>query len=196
MILTLRDTIAMKPPSNQSFEESRREAHLSAAQQAPQAHSRISQADAHDRRPPDPFPSSPQGPQAADGDGGQEVTLTKGGSPETLPRVERLRKRREFVAVQGSGRKLHTDSFLVFVRARADSVDRPARLGVTVSKKVGGAIERNRVKRLVREAFRRQKALFPTGHDVVFVAKRSAVEADFERVKREIERLCRKHFAT
>jgi ribonuclease P protein component len=115
------------------------------------------------------------------------------GTTQSLPRRERVRKRREYVAVQGQGRKLHTDSFLVFCQPRAQS---PTRLGITVSKKVGGAVERNRVKRLVREVFRRNKALFPQGLDIVFVAKRAAVEADFEQVTREIERLCRKHFAS
>ena len=115
------------------------------------------------------------------------------GTSQSLPRRERVRKRREYVAIQGQGRKLHTDSFLVFVLEHAGS---PTRLGVTVSKKVGGSVERNRVKRLVREAFRRSKTLFPQGLDVVFVAKRAAVAADFEQVMREIERLCRKHFAS
>lgn len=112
---------------------------------------------------------------------------------QRLPRAERLRKRSGFVAVQGRGKKLHTDHFLVFVLPRAEGLA-PARLGITVSKKVGESVERNRVKRLVREAFRRHKALFPAGHDVVFVAKRGAVEAGFDRVVQEIERLCRKSF--
>ena len=117
------------------------------------------------------------------------------GPDQALPRALRLRKRGEFIAVQGSGRKLHTDSFLVFVRARRDGDTAPARLGVTVSKKVGNAVSRNRVKRLVREAFRRRKAWFPCGLDVVFVAKRAAGDVAFERVVGEIEKLCSKHFA-
>jgi ribonuclease P protein component len=67
-------------------------------------------------------------------------------------------------------------------------------LGLTVSKKVGGAVARNRVKRLVREAFRREKLLFPTGLDVVFVAKKRAVDAGYDDVVREIETLCRRYF--
>jgi ribonuclease P protein component len=113
---------------------------------------------------------------------------------EGLPRGERLRKRAGFQAVQGKGRKLHTDSFLVFVLPQ--KLPRVTRLGITVSKKVGGSVERNRVKRLVREAFRRRKALFPQGLDLVFVAKRSAVEAEFDQVVREIEKLCSRHFPT
>jgi ribonuclease P protein component len=115
-------------------------------------------------------------------------------SRESLPRAERLRKRREFVAIQGSGRKLQTDHFLVFVQ-RGRTAEAAPRMGVTVSRKVGGAVVRNRVKRLVREVFRRSKMLFPRGLDIVFVAKKSAETAEYEQVKREIEGLCRKHFA-
>jgi ribonuclease P protein component len=70
----------------------------------------------------------------------------------------------------------------------------PTRLGVTASRKLGGAVVRNRVKRRVREAFRRHKLLFPSGLDLVFVAKKSATEAEYDQVVREMERLCRKHF--
>ncbi len=109
-----------------------------------------------------------------------------------LPRAERVRKRAAFVAVQNRGRKLHTDSFLVFVLP--SQPEALPRLGVTVSKKVGGAVQRNRVKRLVREAFRRRKALFPRGVDLVFIAKKTAISADGAKVAREIETLCARHF--
>ncbi len=108
-----------------------------------------------------------------------------------LPRHERLRKRSEFTAVQGRGKKLHTERFLVFVLPRAEP-SAPARLGITVSKKVGGAVVRNRIKRLVREAFRRRKALFPQGLDIVFIAKQTAIDVELEGLLRETERLCRK----
>ena len=108
-----------------------------------------------------------------------------------LSRPERLRKRSEFTAVQGRGKKLHTERFLVFVLPRADSVA-PTRLGITVSRKVGGAVTRNRIKRLVREGFRRHKSLFPTGLDVVFLAKQAAARSELSDVVREIEKLCRR----
>jgi ribonuclease P protein component len=109
---------------------------------------------------------------------------------EPFPKTARLRRRAEFLRVQGTGRKLHTDSFLVFVLPRSESG--PTRMGVTVSRKIGGAVRRNRVKRLVREAFRRYRLLFPTGLDLVFIAKKSAVDVDYDQVVQEIERLCRK----
>ena len=111
-------------------------------------------------------------------------------TPERFPKSARLRRRGEFLRVQDGGRKLHTDNFLVFVSPQSEPG--PTRVGVTASRKLGGAVRRNRVKRLVREAFRRHKLLFPGGLDVVFVAKKNAVEADYDQVVREIEKLCRR----
>lgn len=92
--------------------------------------------------------------------------------------------------MQDGGRKIHTDSFLVFVSPQREPG--PARIGITASRKLGGAVVRNRVKRLVREAFRRHKLLFPAGLDVVFIAKKNAVEVEYDQVVREIEKLCRR----
>src|SRR6266542_2610193 len=184
--LTRGVAVAIGPRS--IIKETGREAHLSAPQQAPQAHPRLPQAHADARGSVDAVAPSSQGAQAAHRRRRQKVTPTD----ESFPKGERLRRRREFLRVQGTGRKLHTDSFLVFVLPRSEPG--PARMGVTASRKLGGAVRRNRVKRLVREAFRRHKLLFPTGVDLVFVAKKSAVEAEYEQVVREMERLCRKHF--
>ena len=115
-----------------------------------------------------------------------------GGDERLLP-SERVRKRAEFRAIQGSGKKVHTDSFLVFVLPQKEVAR--ARLGITVSKKVGSAHVRNRVKRLIREAFRRNKTLFPPGIDLVFVAKRTRMELELPQVVREIQKLCKRYFA-
>jgi ribonuclease P protein component len=112
--------------------------------------------------------------------------------PFGLPRIERVRRRSEYLAVQLAGKKIQSDSFLIFLLAHPEREELPARLGVTVSKKVGNAVERNRVKRLVREAFRRHKRRFPSGIEVVFIAKRTAVERSYVEIERELERLCRR----
>ena len=114
--------------------------------------------------------------------------------PEGFPRRLRLRRRREFLRVQRGGRKHHTRFFLVFVAPtkRDSQHERPGsdapsdlpgpRLGVTVTRKVGKAVTRNRIKRLVREAFRRERTRLPTGIDMVWVAKRDAASTTFEAV--------------
>jgi len=59
----------------------------------------------------------------------------------------------------------------VLLSARGD--DQPARLGVTVTRKFGGAVQRNRAKRLMREVFRHSPDLFPAGIDFVVIPKAS-----------------------
>jgi len=82
----------------------------------------------------------------------------------------RLRRRAEFVAVQTGGRKLHGRHVL----ALAKQQDLPVgRLGITVTKKVGNAVVRNRIKRLLRE-WMRLHGWVPAGWDLVLVAKDSA----------------------
>ncbi len=60
-------------------------------------------------------------------------------------------------------------SCIVLLQPRSD--DEPARLGITVTRKFGNAVARNRAKRLFREAFRRSTGLFPEGIDVVIIPK-------------------------
>ncbi len=122
-------------------------------------------------------------------------------APATFPKRIRIRKRPDYLAIQGGGRKLSTPSFLVFVRSAAAAVGPsteelpPARFGVTVTRKIGGAVVRNRIKRLVREALRRHKMWFPAGRDLVLVARHPAASLGYADVERELETLCRRYFA-
>jgi len=84
----------------------------------------------------------------------------------------RLRRRAEFVAVQSDGKKLHGRHVLALAKKRSDP-ETNGRLGITVTKKVGNAVVRNRIKRLVRE-WMRLHGWVPAGWDIVVVAKDSA----------------------
>jgi len=92
-----------------------------------------------------------------------------GKTGQSFPKSQRLRKRSEFLAVQGSGSRLTLPSCIVLLKPRTD--ERPARLGITVTRKFGNAVARNRAKRLFREVFRRSYELFPPGIDVVVIPK-------------------------
>jgi len=101
-----------------------------------------------------------------------------------FPKERRLRARREFLAVQHAGRRVHTTHFVLIV-GRGPDASAPARLGVTVTKKIGTAVRRNRVKRLVREAFRLDPSLLPAGIDLVVLAKAGAPELVLSVVQSE-----------
>lgn len=79
---------------------------------------------------------------------------------------------------------MHTPSFVLLIRAR-EGDETPARLGITVSRRVGNAVVRNRLKRVVREAFRHSGALFDAGLDVVVIARPSAARLGSPQVLEE-----------
>ncbi len=70
------------------------------------------------------------------------------------------------------------------VYARGDEL--PSRIGVTVSRKVGNSVVRHKVKRWVREVFRRNKSAFATGTDVIAIAREAKVPSSFDAVRDEI----------
>ena len=88
----------------------------------------------------------------------------------------RLSRSAEFERAYRQGRSHGNRHFVVYAFPRGASDDEPARLGLSVSRKVGGAVDRNLVKRLLREAFDAEAAVVPAGHDVVVVARPSALE--------------------
>jgi ribonuclease P protein component len=69
---------------------------------------------------------------------------------------------------------------------RQNEEDLGQRLGLTVSQKVGCAVRRNRVKRLVREVFRLHRELFPSPADIVVIAKTGCPAASFAEVHKEL----------
>jgi ribonuclease P protein component len=104
-----------------------------------------------------------------------------------FPRACRLRKRRQFVAVQTTGRKVHTKYFLVLVGKEGTG-----RVGITVTKRTGNAVTRNRLKRVVREYVRQARwdggEWVPRDRDLVIVAKASAAEAKHAELVGDLER--------
>jgi ribonuclease P protein component len=85
------------------------------------------------------------------------------------PRRGRLSRSADFDRVFRSGRSHAGRDLVLYVFPRGDDGD--PRLGLSVSRKVGGAVERNRVKRLVREAFAREGCRLPAGTDAVVIAR-------------------------
>jgi len=101
---------------------------------------------------------------------------------EGFPRTARVRRRREYLAIGRTGQRRHTRHFVVLSESRGDA----SRLGITVSRKVGGAVVRNFVKRRVREIFRRHPERLLAGHDVVVIVKPGAGQLSFAEIAGEL----------
>lgn len=108
------------------------------------------------------------------------------------PRPERLRKRSEFLNA-AKGARFHAAAFSLQAIARADAQDAgPPRFGLTVTRKAGGAVERNRMRRRLREALRRAAPLEARpGFDYVIVARTQALDAGFDRLVSDLARAMR-----
>jgi len=103
----------------------------------------------------------------------------------SLKKTERIRKRSEFSAVARLGEKYHTKHFMVVFNPNNLEI---GRLGISVSKKVGTSVKRNRVKRLIKEFFRLNKKNLPCSHDVLIVAKEGSSNLTYQQVYSELRR--------
>ncbi len=103
--------------------------------------------------------------------------------PETFPKSVRLRRTRDYRRVQGRGRRLRTRHILVLYEPGSAS---GSRFGITVSRKVGNSVTRNRVKRWLRESIRQHRSELRGTWDVVFIANPRASSAGQEAITSEV----------
>ncbi len=154
----------------------RDEANISATQYTAETHAWISRSYAYEWWKDSNQPEEGEGSQAFGG-----VM-----SDERFPKAERLRKRREFKNVDADKTaRLVTENLVILIAP--NSLNR-TRIGITVSKKIGKSVVRNRIKRLLREAYRRQKELYQPGFDYVLIARSDRIECT-EQISQEIRRI-------
>jgi ribonuclease P protein component len=99
---------------------------------------------------------------------------------------ERLKVSYQFKWVYDKGRRYNSPFFTFFAIKNNEPL---SRLGVTVTRKTGNAVERNRCKRILREIFRQNKTLLITPYDLVFNVKKAMIEAPFQEIKQEFLRM-------
>jgi ribonuclease P protein component len=100
-----------------------------------------------------------------------------------FPKEARIRRRFEYRSLQREGRRFHAPHFVILYRPGCTA---RSRVGITVSRRVGNAVIRNRVKRWVREFSRQNMGLWPTVWDYVVIARPSAGRIEHPVVDREL----------
>ena len=99
---------------------------------------------------------------------------------------ERIKKRKDFLRVYEDGVRVNSKNFIVIL-SRNQAGDK--RLGITVTKKVGNAVKRNRIKRLLREFFRLNKKTLPDSLDIVIIVKKGVPFLTYNDVYEELATL-------
>ena len=101
---------------------------------------------------------------------------------EEFPRTIRIVRSSDYRNLYKTGRKIYSEHFVLF--GRMNGVGHP-RLGITVSRKIGNAVVRNRVKRLFREIFRRSIDEIPAQFDIVINARTGCPGVSYEELRAE-----------
>jgi len=150
----------------------KREADVSTEQSSPAQDARVSDPDEHEERTARSEEKAGQGSQTTD---------RVKGDARFRPQ-DRIRKRSEYKVIYDKGQRIPSGSFVLFVMRNA--LGRP-RLGITATRRIGGAVQRNRAKRLLREIFRRHR-LELDSVDIVVNARASLPGAEYRRLEAEI----------
>ena len=153
--------------------ERRNEEDISTEQPEQKEDPRFPQEDEHQR--------GTGGHKEAAGEGPKEAHRMR--KREGLSKEERIRLKRDFEAIYQEGKRLHTPLFIIFLRR--NPVGFP-RIAAVAGKRVGGAVARNRVKRLIREFFRRHKERLRPSTDYLIIGKKGAEELKYQDVVREL----------
>lgn len=102
---------------------------------------------------------------------------------QRFPRASRLTSRRQFLQVYAEGRRAGSPSFTLFGLPNDAGT---TRLGITVTRRIGGAVRRNRIKRVLRDLFRRHRDQLTPTHDLVINVHRSFDDRDAAVLEREL----------
>ncbi len=102
-----------------------------------------------------------------------------------------LKKNSDFQKVYRKGRSFANRSLVMYVLTTGE--DRPSRIGMSVSKKVGNSVVRHRVKRLIRESHRLNRDKIADGYEIVVIARNEAANRNYHDIERAFLHLAAMH---
>jgi ribonuclease P protein component len=106
-----------------------------------------------------------------------------------MKKTTSIKKNYEFVRIYKKGKFFVGKYIVIYVMKNNFGSNR---LGITVNKKIGKSVRRNRAKRLIRESYRFYEEFIPAGLDIIFVARSVETEYGFAEVRREMKFLLKK----
>ncbi|MHC2182952.1 ribonuclease P protein component [Paenibacillus sp. PvR148] len=101
-----------------------------------------------------------------------------------VEKKNRLTKREYFDKVYRHGKSAANHQFVLYYKVQPKQ--EPFRLGVSVSKKLGNAVVRNRIRRLLKEIVRLNAARIPGGYDLIIIARKPAAEMDYHDMEKSV----------
>jgi len=115
---------------------------------------------------------------------GQELKVSR--FRKTFTKDDRLLKRSDFLHLSNRGKRIYNRKFIAYI-CKNDL--NHCRLGLTVTRKVGKAVKRNRIKRLAREYFRQNRHIFRDHWDISLIAKRESVDISNKALLSDLENI-------
>lgn len=161
------------------------EKNVSAKQCSQKTHAWISHSDEHDRGARSPQTAPRQGAQTSDRHDSTQASasLKSLSRPFAFPKSARLLARQEFLLLQNHGKRRHCPHFvLLLAPAKAGR----SRLGITVTRRFGNAVQRNKMKRLLREFFRMHKENIVPPQDILIIPRAGSHTLTLSQITKEI----------
>ncbi|OQY01698.1 MAG: ribonuclease P protein component [Desulfobacteraceae bacterium 4572_130] len=104
----------------------------------------------------------------------------------SFPKTERLLRRADFLKLSRLGEKIQTRFFIALI---LEGITKHNRIGITVSRKVGKAVKRNRIKRIIREYYRNRKNIIIGNNDINIIARKHTAFLKNKTIIDELNRL-------
>ncbi|MRX74001.1 ribonuclease P protein component [Bacillus lacus] len=101
-----------------------------------------------------------------------------------MRKKNRIKKNEDFQTVFKKGKSMANRQFVVYSLIQPE--EKEFRIGLSVSKKLGNAVTRNRIKRLIRQVLLEEKENLLTGRDYIIIARKPAAEMDYSEVKKSL----------
>lgn len=105
-----------------------------------------------------------------------------------MNKIRLIKENKEFRRIYKYGQSVADDKFVLIAKKNNGGL----RFGFSISKKVGHAVTRNRLRRLLKEVCRLNKGIFGTGYDYMIIARKGSAGVDFNDIKLRMERLVRR----